>query len=87
MIIAYEEIVAQLEILGPASFQKPVHMANRYTMLGQYDKAIELMEVGLEMHDSNMPYIAGGYGNPEPLKNNPRFITLMDKLQLPLPPE
>ena len=82
---AYEEIVNQLDILGPANFQKPVHMANRYTFLNQYDKAMDLLELGFEMHDSNMPYIACGYGDSEPLYDDPRFIALMEKLHLPFP--
>jgi len=82
---AYSEIVNQLEILGPASLQGPFAMASRYLFLKQYDKVMETLEQGFEMHDSNMPYIASGYFNPEPLLNNPRFIAIMEKMNLPLP--
>ncbi|MEN8228581.1 MAG: hypothetical protein ABFS38_10545 [Bacteroidota bacterium] len=85
MKAAYREIVNQLEVMGPASHQRSLHMANRYAFLNQYDKAMELLETGFENHDNNMPYIACGYGKLEALYDNPRYIALMEKLNLPMP--
>ncbi|MCK5694120.1 MAG: hypothetical protein KAI08_14755, partial [Bacteroidales bacterium] len=53
---AYAELISQLEILGQSSFLLPVHMANRYSFLNQYDKAMDMLEFGFEVHDQNMPY-------------------------------
>ena len=85
IVAAYSEIVNQLEIMGPSSHQGPLHMANRYIVLNQYIKTIELLEMGFEIHDNNMPYIACGYGKMEALYDNPRYIALMEKLKLPMP--
>ena len=82
---AYSELVNLLEILGPASQQGPFAMASRYLFLKQYDKTMEALEQGFEMHDSNMPYIAGGYFKSGPLLDNPRLIAIMEKMNLPMP--
>jgi TolB-like protein/Tfp pilus assembly protein PilF len=84
---AYEEIVSQLEVLGQSSFLLPMHMANRYSHLHQYDKAMDYLELGFEAHDQNMPYIACGYGMMNQLHSNPRYLALMEKLNLPMPKE
>jgi len=83
--VAYAEFISQLEILGQSSFFVPVHMANRYSYLNQYDKAMDMLELGFEVHDQNMPYMASGYGNMDSLYTNPRFLVLMEKLNLPMP--
>ena len=83
--VAYEEIVTHLEALQQSMFLVPVHMANRYVTIKQYDKAMAQLELGLEVHDQNMPYIAGGFSNLIELYNDPRFIAIMEKLNLPMP--
>ena len=82
---AYQEFISQLEILGQSSFYVPVHMANRYSFLNQYDKAMDMLELGFEVHDQNMPYMASGYGKMDSLYTNPRFLAIMEKLNLPMP--
>jgi adenylate cyclase len=82
---AYEEVVVHLEALQQSMFLVPVHMANRYVRIHQYDKAMEQVELGFEVHDQNMPYIAGGFNNLDPLYTNPRFLTIIEKLNLPMP--
>jgi len=87
IVAAYEEFVSQLEILGQSSFFVPVHMANRYSFLNQYDKAMNMLEFGFEVHDQNMPYMASGYGKMDSLYSDPRFLAIMEKLNLPMPAE
>jgi len=82
---AYEEVVDQLEVLQQSTFLGPVHMANRYVRIHQYDKAMDQVELGFEVHDQNIPYIAGGFSKLVPLYNNPRFLAIMEKLKLPMP--
>ncbi|MCK5691509.1 MAG: tetratricopeptide repeat protein, partial [Bacteroidales bacterium] len=84
---AYQEFVSQLEILGESRFLLPVHMANRYLFLHQYDKAMDHLELGFESHDQNLPYMACGYGMMDRLYTNPRFLAIMEKLNLPMPEE
>jgi hypothetical protein len=62
-------------------------MANRYSFLSQYDKAMDMLEFGFEVHDQNMPYMASGYGMMDSLYTNPRFLAIMEKLNLPMPEE
>jgi adenylate cyclase len=81
----YEEVVVHLEALQQSMFLVPVHMANRYVRIHQYDKAMDQVELGFEVHDQNMPYIATGFNNLVPLYNNPRFLAIMEKLKLPMP--
>jgi len=82
---ALSEIVNQFEIMGPASLQGSFAMAGRYLFLKEYNKVMETLEQGFKMHDSNMPYMASGYFKSEPLLDNPRFIAIMEKMNLPMP--
>jgi tetratricopeptide (TPR) repeat protein len=84
---AYKEIVSQLEVLMQSGFILPMHMAARYSHLNQYDKALNQLELGFEVHDQNMPYMACGYGKMDSLYTNPRFLAIMEELNLPMPVE
>jgi hypothetical protein len=84
---AYKEVVTHLEVLQQSMFLVPVHMANRYVRIEQYEKAMDQVELGFEVHDQNMPYIAGGFNNLVTLYNDPRFMSIMEKLNLPMPKE
>lgn len=82
---AYEELVAHLEILQQSTFMVPVHMANRYVRIHQYDKALDQLELGLQVHDQNMTYIVCGFTKLNPLYGEPRFQALVEKMKLPAP--
>jgi len=82
---AYEETVNHLEALQESNFLVPVHMANRYARIHQYDKLLDQLELGIQVHDQNMPYIATGFNKLTPVYDDPRFISLMEKLNLPMP--
>ena len=84
-VAAYEEIMHHMEALALNSYVVPVEMAFRYVMANQYDKAMDWVEKGFELHDQNMPYIPTGAYNLDPLHNNPRFIEILQKMNLPLP--
>jgi len=84
-IAAYEEIMHQLEELAQKEYSAPVEMAYRYMMADRPDKAMEWLEKGLEVHDPVMPYIATKMFLFEPLFVNPRFIDIVEKMNLPLP--
>jgi len=84
-VAAYEEIMHHMEALALNSYVVPVEMAYRYVMANQYDKAMDWVEKGFELHDQNMPYIATGIYNLDPLHNNPRFIEILQKMNLPFP--
>ncbi len=82
---AYEVVVVHLEALQQSSFLVPVHMANRYVRIQQYNKAMDQVELGFEVHDQNMPYIVAGFNHLVPLYKDPRFLAIIEKLNLPLP--
>jgi hypothetical protein len=46
---------------------------------------MEQVEFGFEVHDQNIPYIAGGFNYLDPLYTNPRFLAIIEKLNLPMP--
>ena len=84
-VAAYEEILRQLELFAQNGFVSPVEMAFRYMMVDQPDKAMEWIEKGFEVRDPNMPYIATPGFHCEPLFDNPGFIEIIKKMNLPLP--
>ena len=63
----------------------PLDMAMRYIMANQPDKAMDWLEKGYEWHDPTMTYIATKIFNFDPLFNNPRFLDIVKKMNLPLP--
>lgn len=58
----------------------------RYLEINNHDKAMECYEKGYEMHNPNLPYIATKYYG-YPLKDNPKYLALLKKMNLPLPQE
>ena len=56
----------------------------RYLELHNYDKAMDYYEKAYEIHHPSMPYIGGLMKNYDKLKENPRYIELLQKMNLPL---
>ena len=84
-VAAYEEIMRQLEVLAQKGYSAPVDVAIRYMMVDRLDKAMGWLEKGFEAHDPNMPYIATHSYLFDPLFDNPRFIEILEKMNLPMP--
>jgi hypothetical protein len=84
---AYREITKQMEEKARNNFVPFLDMAVRYFNLGEYDRGLDWLETGLEMHDPNMPYITMGFFDTAPLEDNPRFIAILEKMDLPMPEE
>jgi len=59
--------------------------AERYLKLREYDKAMDCLEKDYEMGDMSIAYIATVENLYDQLKDNPRFIELLKKMNLPLP--
>ena len=74
-----------MELMAQNNYVSFFDLAARYLMLGQNDRALYWFENGLEMHDPNMPYITTGFFNTDPLEDNPRFLAILEKMNLPLP--
>ena len=84
VIKAYDKITQHLEEVSENNSISPIDMAYRYIYGDQPDKAIDWLEKGYEMHDPAMTYITTGQIFA-PLFNNPRFIDIVEKMNLPLP--
>jgi TolB-like protein len=84
-IAAYEEVLHQSEVLAQKGYFPPVEMAVRYMMMDQPDRAMDWIEKGFEAHDPSMPYITTHSMLCDPLFDNPRFISIVHKMNLPLP--
>jgi tetratricopeptide (TPR) repeat protein len=58
-------------------------MANLYLMAGEYDKAMNYFEKAYEVHSPKLPSISVR-SNYDKLKDNPRYIELLKKMNLPV---
>jgi hypothetical protein len=50
-----------------------------------YDKVLDWLEKAHEMHNPNMPYVGCRDFRSDELLENPRYIELLKKMNLPLP--
>ena len=82
---ANKEISRQLEVYAENNPMGPVGMAISYIKWSQFEKVLDCLEKGYEMHDPQMIYITTKMYHFEPLFDNPRFIDIVEKMKLPLP--
>jgi Tfp pilus assembly protein PilF len=82
---AFEEIMIQLEMMASKSYVVPADMAMRYYMINQDDKVMDWIEKGTEVRDVSTLYVGTGFCNFTRLHNHPRFMALLEKMNLPLP--
>jgi tetratricopeptide (TPR) repeat protein len=80
---ANEEIAHQYELFAENNQIGFLGMAQCYVKANQTDKAMDWIEWGFEIHDPQMIYIT--VYPFEPLYDNPRFIKVIEKMNLPLP--
>ena len=59
-------------------------LAGIYAFVNRYDEALLCLENAYEMRNPNMPYISTGYWH-DSIRNDPRYIELLKKMNLPLP--
>jgi TolB-like protein len=81
--VAYLEIARQMDAYAENGLISPIEPAVRYIYADMPDKAMDWLEKGFELRDPNMPYIATGVYNLDPLFSNPRFIDIVEKMNLP----
>jgi TolB-like protein len=90
-IAAIEAIVHHLEGLAKSGYGYPLNLidpamiAYYFYMVNQDDKAIKWLEEGYEMHHPIMPYAFTRIWGFSRLYENPRFIEIVRKMNLPLP--
>jgi TolB-like protein len=82
---AYEVIVELLENFASDNYISFMDMSLRYIIADQPEKAMDWIEKGYELHDPQMTYITTRMYHLDPLFTNPRFIKIVEKMNLPLP--
>jgi tetratricopeptide (TPR) repeat protein len=82
---AYKKIMNEWEELYNQGFIYPCLMAGFYIFGNQQDKAMDCLEKAYNERDPFMPMIATKLMPFDSLYDNPRFIALVKKMNLPLP--
>jgi TolB-like protein len=82
---AYEELAHRIEKFASDKPKLSLQVASAYFCANKPDKAMDWLEKAYEIHDPNLPMIATRMFNFDPLFNNPRFIEIVKKMNLPLP--
>jgi tetratricopeptide (TPR) repeat protein len=83
-LAAYEKVLKHLEEYSENNYISAISMAESYIFANQPDKAMDWLEKGYEQKDPKVPNITSIFYF-EPLFNNPRFIAICKKMNLPLP--
>jgi TolB-like protein len=84
IVPAYKELLSHLEKFAENNYIQFLEMVIRYIVVEQPDKAIDWIEKGHELHDPQMTHISSKAYYLDPLFNNPRFIAICEKMNLPL---
>ena len=66
-------------------FVLPMDMAARLNFIHREKEALDLLEMGLEIHDPSMPYLGSGFAMMENLYDEPRLLAILETMNLPLP--
>jgi len=82
---AIEIFIGIKEEIAKEGFMLPYFIAKDYLRIEKYDKVLDWLEIGYEIHSPMMPYIGGVDLRSDQLNDNPRYIELMEKMNLPLP--
>ena len=83
-IAAQNEIINALEKYSKENYYIPPDMAMRYLWVNNVEKALDWLEKGYDIHDQQMTYIFVAFRKNELIKDNPRFIALLKKMNLPV---
>jgi len=81
-----ENALQVLEALQNGPDAAPFDLAIVYLGLGEYERAIDYLELAYDARDSHLIYINRG-PRFDPLRNNPRFMGLLNKFSFPSPDE
>ncbi|MFN8254314.1 MAG: hypothetical protein U0W24_01415 [Bacteroidales bacterium] len=85
IVPAYEELMKYMEKYAEENYVGFLFMACGYIVSNKPDKAMDWIEKGFESHDPLITYITKSAQIFEPLYDNPRFISICKKTNLPLP--
>jgi TolB-like protein/tetratricopeptide (TPR) repeat protein len=83
---ALKRTTAEQEEAAQKGYVLPFDVLFNYLRIKKYDEAMKWLESGYDIHDPNMPYIGTflcSFDNQ--FKNDPRYIAIIKKMNLPLP--
>lgn len=75
-------ILRRLESEMRRRYVSPVDLAGIYTVLGDHEKAITLLECALEQHNARLLFIHQ-YREFDPPRNSPRFTRILQAVGAP----
>jgi serine/threonine protein kinase/Flp pilus assembly protein TadD len=75
------DVLGRLHAMAETRFVTPYHFAYVYTGLGEFEKALDLLEVAVEERAGGAYGIKGSFLFT-PLRTHPRFLALLRKLNL-----
>jgi TolB-like protein len=84
-LVNYLEGLAESGYVDPINLISPADMAYYHYIINQDDMAIKWLELGFEMHHPIMPYVFTRIWDFGRLHENPRYIDIARKMDLPLP--
>ena len=84
-IAAIEEMFKMNEKYGNDCYMSEGVKVERYLKLEKDDKVMDYLEKEYKMGGSDMPYISTNINSYDQLKDNPRYIELLRKMNLPMP--
>lgn len=84
-IAAIEEMFRMNEIYGNDCYLAADVKLERYVKLGNHDKAMESLKNDYEIRENFLPYISTNYPYYELFKDEPRYIEILKKMDLPYP--
>jgi tetratricopeptide (TPR) repeat protein len=85
IVAAYRELMKYLEEYAEKNPISPFDVTMRCIIADLPDKAMDWIEKAFEVHDPQITYITASGHFLEPLFENPRFIAICEKANLPLP--
>jgi len=85
IVAAFSELMKYMEEFAENNPIGFLEMSSRYMIANQPEKAMDWIEKGFDLRDWQIGYIVASGGQYEPLYDNPRFIAICEKANLPLP--
>jgi adenylate cyclase len=81
---AMNKMTTEMEEAARVGYVLPFDLASYLLRTNKTEKALEWYEKAYEIHDPNMPYINTNFAPFDKIKDNPRFIKLLEQMNLPL---
>jgi len=85
IVAAYNELLKHMEQFAEKNYVSFLDMSSRYIAANRPDKAMDWIEKGFEQRDPLLGYIVASGRQFASLYENPRFMAICEKANLPFP--